>query len=97
MLLQPFVNYNLRHGWYLTSSPIITSNWEVSNNRWTVLSRKDCSLRKDSYERLCPGLSKRGASGRHNKLVRKISDAVSISKEVTECRYEKQERNGRVI
>jgi hypothetical protein len=37
MLMQPFVNYNLRHGWYLTSSPIITSNWEVSsNNRWTV-------------------------------------------------------------
>jgi len=37
MLLQPFVNYNMRHGWYLTSSPIITSNWEVnSNNRWTV-------------------------------------------------------------
>jgi hypothetical protein len=36
MLLQPFVNYNMRHGWYLVSSPIITSNWEVSNNRWTV-------------------------------------------------------------
>ena len=37
MLMQPFVNYNLRHGWYLTSSPIITSNWEVnSNNRWSV-------------------------------------------------------------
>lgn len=37
MLMQPFANYNMRHGWYLTSSPIITSNWEVnSNNRWTV-------------------------------------------------------------
>jgi hypothetical protein len=37
MLMQPFVNYNMRHGWYLTSSPIITSNWQVnSNNRWTV-------------------------------------------------------------
>lgn len=37
MLLQPFVNYNMRHGWYLTTSPVITSNWEVrSNNRWTV-------------------------------------------------------------
>jgi hypothetical protein len=37
MLMQPFVNYNLCHGWYLTSSPIITANWEVSgNNRWTV-------------------------------------------------------------
>jgi len=37
MLMQPFVNYNMRHGWFLTSSPIITSNWEVNNNaRWTV-------------------------------------------------------------
>jgi hypothetical protein len=36
MLMQPFVNYNMRHGWYLVSSPIITSNWEASNNRWTV-------------------------------------------------------------
>ena len=37
MLLQPFVNYNLRHGWYLTSSPIITANWEAKpDQRWTV-------------------------------------------------------------
>jgi hypothetical protein len=37
MLLQPFVNYNMRHGWYLVSSPVITSNWEAnSNNRWAV-------------------------------------------------------------
>jgi hypothetical protein len=37
MLLQPFANYNLRHGWYLTSSPIITANWEViPNQRWVV-------------------------------------------------------------
>lgn len=37
MLMQPFVNYNLRRGWYLTSSPIITANWEVKRDeRWTV-------------------------------------------------------------
>jgi hypothetical protein len=37
MLIQPFVNYNLPHGWYLTSSPIITANWETSSReRWTV-------------------------------------------------------------
>jgi hypothetical protein len=37
MLMQPFVNYNLKHGWYLTSSPIITANWEVNpNQRWIV-------------------------------------------------------------
>jgi len=36
-LIQPFVNYNLSDGWYLTSSPIITANWEEdSGDRWTV-------------------------------------------------------------
>lgn len=37
MLMQPFVNYNLRHKWYLTTSPYVTANWErVRNERWTV-------------------------------------------------------------
>jgi hypothetical protein len=37
MTLQPFFNYNLPKGWYLTSSPVITANWEAnSDNRWTV-------------------------------------------------------------
>ena len=37
MLLQPFVNFNLPHGWYLTSSPIMTANWEAeSGDKWTV-------------------------------------------------------------
>ncbi len=37
MLAQYFVNYNLANGWYLTSSPIITANWEAnSNNKWTI-------------------------------------------------------------
>lgn len=36
-LLQYFINYNLPQGWYLTSSPIITANWEAnSDNTWTV-------------------------------------------------------------
>jgi hypothetical protein len=37
-LLQPFVNYNLPKGWYLSSVPIITANWEAddSDDRWTV-------------------------------------------------------------
>jgi len=34
---QYFINYNLPNGWYLTSAPIITANWEAdSDNRWTV-------------------------------------------------------------
>ena len=37
LLVQPFVNYNFPHGWYVTSSPIITANWEAaSDERWTV-------------------------------------------------------------
>lgn len=36
-LIQPFVNYNLPEGWYLTTSPIITADWEATNgNKWTV-------------------------------------------------------------
>ncbi len=34
---QYFLNYNLQKGWYLTSAPIITANWEAdSGNKWTV-------------------------------------------------------------
>ena len=36
-LVQPFLNYNLPNGWYLTSSPVITSNWKApTDNRWTL-------------------------------------------------------------
>lgn len=36
-LVQPFVNYQLSGGWYLSSAPIITANWEAnSGNQWTV-------------------------------------------------------------
>ncbi len=34
---QYFVNYNLDDGWYLTSAPVITANWEAnSDDTWTV-------------------------------------------------------------
>lgn len=37
MTLQYFVNYNLKKGWYLSSSPVITANWKAANgNVWTV-------------------------------------------------------------
>ena len=36
-LAQPFLNYNMAHGWYLTTGPIITSNWlAASGQQWTV-------------------------------------------------------------
>jgi outer membrane protein with beta-barrel domain len=36
-LAQPFVNYNMAHGWFLTSSPVVTANWRATpDERWTV-------------------------------------------------------------
>jgi hypothetical protein len=36
-LAQPFVKYNMAHGWYLTTSPIITVNWLAApGQQWTV-------------------------------------------------------------
>ena len=36
-LIEPFVNYNLDKGWYLTSQPVITANWNAdSGDRWTI-------------------------------------------------------------
>jgi hypothetical protein len=33
----PFVNYNLRDGWYLASTPVVTANWvRPISDRWTV-------------------------------------------------------------
>jgi hypothetical protein len=37
MLIQYFINYNLPGGWYLTTSPAITANWEAeSGDQWIV-------------------------------------------------------------
>jgi hypothetical protein len=38
MTVQPFVNYNFGKGWYVSSSPIITADWEAhgNDNTWTV-------------------------------------------------------------
>jgi hypothetical protein len=34
---QYFVNYNFDGGWYVTTAPIITANWEAdSDHKWTV-------------------------------------------------------------
>ena len=35
--MQPFVNYNMGKGWFLTTVPFITAKWdESSKNRWTL-------------------------------------------------------------
>jgi hypothetical protein len=37
LLFQPIINYNFPKGWYFTSVPVITANWEAdSDNRWTI-------------------------------------------------------------
>ncbi len=37
LLIQPFINYNLKGGWYLNFAPIITANWKADGgDRWTV-------------------------------------------------------------
>jgi hypothetical protein len=39
MLLQYFINYNMKKGWYLTTQPIITANWNTtaqSGGVWTL-------------------------------------------------------------
>jgi hypothetical protein len=34
---QPFINYNLKDGWYLSASPIITADWSAdSSEQWTI-------------------------------------------------------------
>ncbi len=34
---QPFVNYNLKGGWYLSTAPVITANWSAdSSEQWTI-------------------------------------------------------------
>lgn len=36
LLVQPFVNYNLKGGWAVTTAPIMTSNANLSGTKWTV-------------------------------------------------------------
>ncbi len=36
-LMEPFINYNLKDGWYLLTDMVITANWnEPSGQKWTV-------------------------------------------------------------
>jgi hypothetical protein len=35
--VQPFFNYNFNKGWYPSTLPIITANWQAEQgNQWTV-------------------------------------------------------------
>ena len=35
--VQPFINYNLKRGWAISTAPAITANWDApSGQQWTV-------------------------------------------------------------
>ena len=37
LLVEPFINYNLKNGWFLLTDMVMTANWEASSgNEWTV-------------------------------------------------------------
>jgi len=36
LTLQPFANYNFGGGWYVSSAPVITADWEADGEQWTV-------------------------------------------------------------
>jgi hypothetical protein len=36
LLIQPFLNFNLGSGWALTTAPIITADWNLPGDDWTV-------------------------------------------------------------
>lgn len=36
-VLQPFISYNLTNGWFLTTAPVMTANWNApASDRWLV-------------------------------------------------------------
>ncbi len=37
LTINPFINYNLSDGWYVSSAEVVTANWEIkSGEQWTV-------------------------------------------------------------
>ena len=37
LLVQYFINYNMKKGWYLVTAPIVTSNWRASSGNALTL------------------------------------------------------------
>ena len=35
-LVQPFVNYNVKNGWAISTAPVITANWSSPTKSWAV-------------------------------------------------------------
>ena len=84
-LLQYFINYNLKKGWYLTWQPTITANWEAaSGNKWTVPYGGGVGrIMKLGFQPVlldCTVLWQRHLSGRSSVLEHAATDCVSVSK-----------------
>ena len=35
-LFQPFFNYNLKGGWAISTAPILTANWNATQDKWAI-------------------------------------------------------------
>jgi hypothetical protein len=35
-LVQPFINYNLKNGWAISTAPSLTASWLATSNKWAV-------------------------------------------------------------
>lgn len=81
-LLQYFINYNMAKGWYLTTQPILTSNWEVTTGRWVVPFGggvgQNHEARLPADEPLGTVLWQRRSSGGHVALGHEAPDCVPV-------------------
>ena len=85
-LVQPFVNYNLPHGWYLVASPIMTADWEADSarpvdraagrRRWENLQDRQTGL-----QRAASGLRQRGDPQQRRRLATPLSNSTPVPAE----------------
>jgi hypothetical protein len=82
-LLQYFVNYNLKKGWYITWQPTLTANWEAaSGNQWTVPYGGVGRIMKLGFQPVAltaQFLWQRGSSRRNSGMDRAVADLVPVS------------------
>ena len=88
LLIQPFVNYNMADGWYLSSSPIITANWEADSDDTLDRAgrrrlRQDLQDRQPADQRPAAGLLQRRAPAVRPRVGHALPDPVPVP-EVTD-------------
>ena len=83
LLVQPFINYNFSHGWYVCSQPIITANWDAaSSERWTVPIGggvgKIIKIDKQPINLSAASLRQRGYAARRRRLAAALPGEFSF-------------------